>query len=169
MPPPGPPQPPPYPRSGIPGGNLPGFGYQQQGPMTGPPVYGGFWIRFLAVLIDMLIIGFVFGFPLRFVGTDSEVVGIIVGIVAGVIYFAAYITYFILMTGWRGQTLGKMALRLKVVNADMTPVDYGTAAIREFSKLLSALILYIGYIMAGFDSEKRALHDRIAKTRVIRY
>jgi uncharacterized RDD family membrane protein YckC len=148
---------------------MPGFGYQPQGPMTGPPVYAGFWIRFLAMFIDMLIIGFVFGFPIRFVGWDNVVVAVVVGLIAGVLYLAAYMTYSILMTGWRGQTLGKMALRLKVVNEDMTPVDYGTAAIREFSKILSALILYIGYIMAGFDSQKRALHDRIAKTRVIRY
>ena len=73
------------------------------------------------------------------------------------------------MTGWRGQTVGKMAMRLMVVNQDLAPVDYGTSAAREFSKILSAIILYIGFIMAGFDAQKRALHDRIAKTYVVKY
>jgi uncharacterized RDD family membrane protein YckC len=148
--------------------NVAGFGDHPGKAMTGPPIYAGFWIRFVAILIDAVIVGFVFGFPCRYVGSSNRVIAA-VAVIAAVLYFGAYFTYFIVMTGWRGQTVGKMAMRLKVVNPDLTSVDYGTSAAREFSKILSAIILYIGFIMAGFDSEKRALHDRIAKTRVVRY
>ena len=75
--------------------------------------------------------------------------------------------YYIIMTGRYQATLGKMALGLRVVKTDFTPVGYGTATLREFAKILSALILYIGYIMAGFDAHKQALHDKIASTYVI--
>jgi uncharacterized RDD family membrane protein YckC len=61
-----------------------------------------------------------------------------------------------------------MALKLRVVRADGSPVGYGLAAGRYLSKILSALILLIGYIMAAFDEQKRALHDRICDTRVVR-
>jgi uncharacterized RDD family membrane protein YckC len=77
----------------------------------------------------------------------------------------AYEVYFI---GSTGATPGKMALKLKVIRADGAPVDYGLALGRYFAKILSALILLIGYIMAGFDEQKRALHDRICDTRVVR-
>jgi len=144
----------------------PGFGYAPEGPPEGPIAYAGFWIRFLAILIDGFIVGAVFWWPFRFHGSSDADVFAIVG---SILYLAAWFAYFILMTGYRGQTLGKMVLRLKVYNQDMTKVDFGTSAAREFSKILSAIILYIGFIMAGFDDRKRALHDRIAGTCVIRY
>jgi len=159
-----PPQPPPYPPTGFPR-SLPGFGYRQEGVPEGPPVYGGFWVRFVAFIIDMAIVAFIFSWPIRFAGTNP---GLVFSF-AGVLYLGAFFTYVILMTGHFGQTLGKMALRLKVVSQDMTTIDYGVAATREFSLILSALIFFIGFIMAGFDSRKRALHDRIARTCVLRY
>jgi uncharacterized RDD family membrane protein YckC len=55
-----------------------------------------------------------------------------------------------------------------VVRPDGRPVDLGRAFGRYFAKILSAFILLIGYIIAGFDSEKRALHDMICDTRVIK-
>jgi len=163
-PPPPPPQPPPYPPTGLPA-NMPGFGYKPVGIPEGPPVYGGFWIRLVAFGIDALIVALIFSWPLRFTGASPKLV---VG-TAGVLYIAAFFTYMILMTGHFGQTLGKMALRLKVVRQDMTPVDYKVAAAREFSMILSAIICYVGFFMAGFDSKKRALHDMIAKTYVLRF
>jgi uncharacterized RDD family membrane protein YckC len=67
-----------------------------------------------------------------------------------------------------GATPGKMALGLKVVRADGSKLSTGRIIGRFFSELLSSLLLCIGYIMAGFDEEKRALHDRICDTRVIK-
>ncbi len=167
LPPPGPPQPPPYPPRGTPKGFPSGFGFYEGPPPEGPDVYAGFWIRFLALMIDACIVGFIF-FPVRFFTGSWTTVAIVAG-ASTFAYFVALFAYLIILTGYRGQTFGKMAMRLKVYKQDMTPVDYGTAAAREFSKILSALILCIGFIMAGTDERKRALHDRIAGTYVVKY
>ena len=76
----------------------------------------------------------------------------------------AYEAYFL---STRGATPGKMALGLRVVTADGGPISVGLAIGRYFAMYLSGLTLMIGYIMAGFDSQKRALHDYICGTRVI--
>ncbi|PKQ28295.1 MAG: hypothetical protein CVT63_03435 [Candidatus Anoxymicrobium japonicum] len=169
------PQPPPYPPSGLVDGYPPGFGYHQQADPSKPPVFAGFWIRFLAIFIDNCIIGAVF-MPFRFVTNFSisnnhpaDATQVAVVAFFALLQMACFFAYFILMTGYKGQTLGKMALRLKVVKQDLSPVDYGVAAGREFSKIISVVTCYIGFIIAGFDSEKRALHDMIAKTYVIKY
>src|SRR5947208_255797 len=67
-----------------------------------------------------------------------------------------------------GATPGKLVLKLKVVRPDGAKVSLGRALGRYFAKMISAVLLGIGYIMAAFDPEKRALHDRIADTRVIK-
>jgi len=56
---------------------------------------------------------------------------------------------------------------LKVVMEDGGPVSYGRATGRFFAEILSGMVCYIGYIIAGFDSQKRSLHDHICSTRVI--
>jgi uncharacterized RDD family membrane protein YckC len=55
-----------------------------------------------------------------------------------------------------------------VITADGEPITYWRAFGRYFGKLLSGIILGIGYLMAAFDEEKRALHDRICHTRVVK-
>jgi uncharacterized RDD family membrane protein YckC len=71
------------------------------------------------------------------------------------------------MVGKYGATLGKMACKIKVVTSEGQPVSYGRSFGRYFAKMLSGLTCLIGYIMACFDDEKRALHDRICNTRVV--
>jgi uncharacterized RDD family membrane protein YckC len=61
-----------------------------------------------------------------------------------------------------------MALGLKLLRRDGSKLGIGRIIGRYFSHVISAIILCIGYIMAAFDEEKRALHDRICDTRVIR-
>ena len=82
-----------------------------------------------------------------------------------VIVGCSYETFFIARLG---ATPGKMALGLKVVRPDGGPITVGRAAGRYFAKMISGMILMIGYIIAGFDSQKRALHDMICDTRVIK-
>ena len=79
----------------------------------------------------------------------------------------AGISYETIFIGKYGATVGKMACRIKVVTADGGQVSYLRAVGRYFAKLLSAFTLMIGYIIAAFDPEKRALHDRICNTRVV--
>jgi uncharacterized RDD family membrane protein YckC len=148
--------------------------------------YAGFWIRFLARFIDGVILG-VAGAIIRFplvamlgvgVGVRSgfprfgpgalfvpAAMGLIgISIVISIAMAVAYEVYFV---STRGGTPGKLALGLKIVRADGGPVTAGLALGRYFAQWLSGAILMIGYIMAGFDSEKRALHDHICQTRVI--
>ena len=80
------------------------------------------------------------------------------------IFSPAYDIFFI---GKYGATLGKMLMKIKVVTADGGRVSYWRATGRHFAKILSAIILFIGYFMAFWDDEKRALHDRLCKTRVV--
>jgi uncharacterized RDD family membrane protein YckC len=64
-------------------------------------------------------------------------------------------------------TLGKMALGIVVTDLDGGRISFGRATARYWSQILSALILGIGYLMAGFTERKQALHDMIAKTLVV--
>ena len=65
-------------------------------------------------------------------------------------------------------TPGKMILGLKIVNADGSEkISFGKAVGRHFAKWVSSIIFSIGYMMAGWDDEKRSLHDRMCSTRVI--
>jgi len=84
-----------------------------------------------------------------------------------VIQVAISLGYEVYFLSTRGATVGKMALGLRVVRADGGPISTGLAAGRYFAAILSTMTIFIGYIIAGFDPEKRSLHDRICNTRVI--
>jgi uncharacterized RDD family membrane protein YckC len=70
-------------------------------------------------------------------------------------------------SAWQA-TLGKKALGLEVTDMEGRRISFGRATGRFFAKIISALILWIGFIMAGFTEKKQALHDMIAGTLVIR-
>ncbi|HXC97807.1 MAG TPA: RDD family protein [Verrucomicrobiae bacterium] len=138
--------------------------------------YAGFWVRFAAVFLDGLILkavnmaillAFGFGFAAALGGSrmSSQVSPLYFALLGVQILIA--VLYEVIMIGKYGATLGKMACKIRVVTPDGAPVSYGTAVARYFSKIVSSLICAIGYIMAGFDDEKRALHDRMCSTRVI--
>jgi uncharacterized RDD family membrane protein YckC len=76
--------------------------------------------------------------------------------------------YKALMIQARGQTLGKMAMSIKVVSADGSAVTPGQAWIRAFVESLLAGCCYITYLTAFFRSDKCGVHDMAAKTRVIK-
>jgi uncharacterized RDD family membrane protein YckC len=61
-----------------------------------------------------------------------------------------------------------MACGLRVVRPDGEKISYARACGRTFAEVVSSLILMIGYLMVIFDDEKRALHDRICDTRVVK-
>ena len=147
--------------------------------------YAGFWIRFVARIIDALLVGIVSSIiliPLTFLGIGGvslvnprdpatalaalpALMGVIgISFILRIAMSAAYEVYFV---STRGATPGKMALGLKIIRADGGPVPTGLATGRFFALFLSQIIFFIGFIMAGFDPEKRALHDRLCETRVI--
>jgi uncharacterized RDD family membrane protein YckC len=138
--------------------------------------YGGFWIRFAARLIDAFLLGIVqatialflfgtFGEQFRPDLLKSEPHSLRLGF--QVLSYAIGFVYEVLFLHYRGATLGKMALGLQVVRSDGESLGWGVSVGRYFMNFVSALILAIGDIMAGFDSEKRALHDRVCDTRVV--
>jgi len=144
------------------------------------PKYAGFWIRFVAYLLDGLILGVIIG-PIFFIffapvaGFESfadnpEAIAVFAAGLSGFVFIeiVVYVLYFAGMESSKYQaTLGKMVVGVIVIDEDGNRISFGRAAGRFFSKILSALILYIGFIMAGFDSRKQALHDKIASTLVI--
>jgi uncharacterized RDD family membrane protein YckC/DNA-directed RNA polymerase subunit RPC12/RpoP len=140
----------------------------------GGMIYAGFWIRFAAVFLDGLILGAV-NFAIGLVAglTASQAVGaepagaIALQVLLMVIQLAIGIGYETFMIGKYGATLGKMACKIKVVTTDGGSVSYGRALGRYFGKLLSYLTCSIGFIIAAFDDQKRALHDHICNTRVV--
>jgi uncharacterized RDD family membrane protein YckC len=157
----------------------------REGVVAAPMRYAGFWLRFLAIFLDGLILGFVymmiFGVAIVAMGLTSidysnqdtvqahmpEFMALygffILGSIAGQ---AAYEIWFV---GRHGATPGKMACQLRVVTPYGGNISYARATGRHFAKYISAnFTLYIGYIMAGFDDQKRSLHDRICETRVIK-
>lgn len=130
--------------------------------------------RFGAVFVDGLILqGVNIGLTLMLGISLSQSIGNEPVEKAGAQFLVAGLSiliaacYEILMIGKYGATLGKMAAKVRVVTADGGKVSYGRAAGRYFAKFLSAMICLIGYFMAFFDQERRALHDRICNTRVI--
>ena len=149
--------------------------------------YGGFWMRFVASLIDGIILAVV-GTVVNFVAVGSMMPGMgnirpdstpeeafaAIGPVLGMLGLAFLINtaiqcaYESLFISRVGATPGKMVFGMKVVRPDGRPVSLGRAVGRYFAKFLSAMTLMIGYIMAGFDSHKRAMHDMICDTRVIK-
>ena len=145
---------------------------RETGQVVGARVYGGFWIRFVAVLIDgigLWIVNFalqsVMGTrvtnPYNFAAAMSMIgVNFVISISLSLAYEAFFLVQY-------GATPGKMIFHLKVITPDGGPISWGRAIGRYFAKMLSGITLMIGYIMAGFDSEKRALHDYVAGTRVI--
>jgi len=147
---------------------------QEGAAIPGVVEYGGFWHRFLAKFLDGLIMGAVnmaltfmtIGLIAKASGSPARTLSIQVA--TWVVQWTLTGLYYVFFHGRFGATPGKMALRLKVIRSDGSPLTYGRAFGRYFGDMLSQITLYIGYIMAAFDDEKRALHDRICDTRVIR-
>ncbi|MDY6879972.1 MAG: RDD family protein [Desulfatiglans sp.] len=154
----------------------------QEGMNVGSAMaYAGFWIRFGAKFIDWIIlsvvnmiltipIGFLTAFYMSKQPPEVADMAVFLVIQFGLMFLqmavsAAYSTWLI---GRYGATLGKMACRIRVVCSDGGRVTYWRAFGRHFAEILSAMTLLIGYIIAGFDEEKRALHDRICNTRVVK-
>ena len=145
--------------------------------------YAGFWVRFLAFLIDNAVVGIGFILiliPLIFLtglggfigeihpNEDMNDVGIFM--LFGLLFLAATVSllltwlYHALMESSEWQaTLGKKVLGLVVTDMAGRRVSFGRATGRHFAKIITNMVpAFIGYIMAGFTERKQALHDMIA-------
>lgn len=141
--------------------------------------YGGFWIRFAAKLLDGVVLFMIY--MVLFVAVNIASVTLFRAMPSGgnvgfVLAFTAVVylveigilvSYSAFFLGKFSATPGKMLCGLKVIRADGGKVTYMRGLARGFGELLSGFILDIGYIIAAFDGEKRALHDHLCSTRVI--
>jgi uncharacterized RDD family membrane protein YckC len=81
-----------------------------------------------------------------------------------------YVVYEALMLGARGQTLGKMAMKIKVVRTDGTPISRGQAWGRAFMRqILASCLSIFNYLPAFFTKDRTCLHDLVASTRVVNW
>ena len=118
--------------------------------------YMGFWIRLAAAVIDGIITG---------------VIGGIIGALTGVPAIGSLFSllYYVLFTGLKGQTPGKMALGIQVVNLQYEVPGVPRAILREvLGKLVSTVAILLGFFWIGWDRHKRGWHDHISGTYVIR-
>jgi uncharacterized RDD family membrane protein YckC len=140
---------------------------QSTSTIRGHP-YAGFWRRLAAYLIDGLLLGTVQATLTILVYTmapddlRAQVNVLPVSILVGWAYYA-------LMESSPAQaTVGKIALGIYVTDREGDPIDFRRASIRFWAKLISTLTLMLGWLMAAFTPRKRALHDILAGTLVLR-
>jgi uncharacterized RDD family membrane protein YckC len=121
--------------------------------------YAGFWVRLGAGVIDLLTLGFTVVIIAYFF--PAPVIWVTSGLVISVAYWLGFWI-------WRGQTLGKMALGIKVIRTDSSPVKWQCALCRFLGYIVSVVTLFIGFIWIAFDGHKQGIHDKIADTYVVK-
>lgn len=129
--------------------------------------YMGFWIRLGAAIIDSIVVWLISSALSIFLIFD--IVGYRDLFLSSILWLLIPWLYYWLFTGLKGQTLGKMAVRIKVVNAAGSVPGLGRAALREIpGKILSSIGIYLGFLWVAWDKRKQGWHDKIASTYVVR-
>ena len=131
----------------------------------------GFWIRFWAYLIDIIIVGAVSGIlikPIFRIG-DFPIKDPIFLLYSPykLIMLVLFLAYFLLMTKFFSQTAGKMIMGIRVVKKSGEPLDWGSLLFREVVGRYISKTLLIPYLLVIFMPRKEALHDLFADTEVI--
>lgn len=143
-----------------------------------PPVHvpattlprAGFWIRTGALLIDLILLGFVVMSLLQALphGTlpngshyDFRPSGPQPMLIAIAVYAA-------IMWKMKGTTIGGVVCGLKVIRVDGRPIDWATSWVRAFSCFLSLIVAGLGFVWVVIDDDKQSWHDKIAGTTVVR-
>jgi uncharacterized RDD family membrane protein YckC len=149
-------------------------------PYTQTP-YQGVAIRFVAILIDTVIIAIIASilsapfnaFAVITNSASGTVTFSFAGVLGGLVSLAVFMLYFTLLEGHYGQTVGKMAVKIKVVReADGAPIDYAQAAVRTILRFLDEIPYFIPYLLGAIliwsSEEKQRLGDRVAHTVVVK-
>ena len=118
---------------------------------------GAFLVDFvISVLVG--IVGLVIGSAM---GGDGSVVNLVLSI--------GYWIVVLIMVATRGQSPGKIAIGIKIVKTDGKSIGFGTTLLREIiGKIISSIILLLGYIWILFDGQRQGWHDKIASTYVVK-
>lgn len=152
---------------------------------TRPLGYAGFWLRFVAWIIDFIVLWIASTFiTLPLVAASGlrsmilnhppqspEEAFALLGMFSKILVLDIVIQwlYFALLesSAWQA-TIGKKTLGLEVTDLAGRRISFARATGRYFGKIISGIILLIGYIMAGFTEKKQALHDMMAGCLVMR-
>jgi len=146
--------------------------------------YAGFWRRFAAYLIDGLIVGAVWTviyYGLMGAGVlsmpeivDEEDIGPFISwmigyslISSGIIILLQTLYFATMESSSKQATLGKMTLGIIVTDADGKRISFGRAVGRNLGKIVSQIILFIGFLMVAFTPKKQGLHDIMASCLVV--
>lgn len=134
--------------------------------------YAGFWLRLIAFIIDLVITGVILT-PLwvwyysGLFGPESGLYvlayGMYVSLICGLVHFLYCVGFWT----WRGQTPGKMAVRIRIIRTSGAPLGFGRAALRYLGYIVCFYTIYIGFIVVAFHKQKKGLHDIIAGTCVV--
>jgi uncharacterized RDD family membrane protein YckC len=140
--------------------------------------YGGFWLRVVAYILDAILLNIVFGIfgmifgitiiPANFATMDTHDAMTSMGTLQLVSLVVTWLYFALMESSARGATVGKMAVGLRVVTEQGNRLSFLNATGRFFAKLISAIILCIGFLMVAFTDRKRGLHDMIASTLVVK-
>jgi uncharacterized RDD family membrane protein YckC len=142
-------------------------------------VYAGFWKRVAAFVIDgvvtyiaFFIIGFLYGIGFGFTASmisfpDKDALAAMTSHMIWLSFALSWIYYAAMESSPLQATIGKTALGIKVADLRGNRVSFGKATGRHFGKIVSALTLGVGYIMAAFTARKQALHDIMAGCVVV--
>ena len=144
---------------------------QASGSSAASAPKAGFWIRFVALVIDGLIVGIPGGIIVAILAAVAGKDATDVIIVLYGLFILAEVAYFVYF--WSrpdGQTLGMKMFNLRVVKTDGSPLTVGGAIVRYVGYIVDSIIfgLPIGYLWAAFDKDKQAWHDKMAGTYVIK-
>lgn len=144
----------------------------QQYTNTDDVIYAGFWMRFWAYLADLIVVFCLSGIPISFIQVFSGQIEIPIGIwtLSGIVHFIVFYLYFLLMTKFFNQTIGKMIFGLKVIRKDGKALTWMDLVFREVvGRFLHRVFWFTGllYLVVAFTPEKKGIHDMIADTRVV--
>ncbi|MBM7660532.1 putative RDD family membrane protein YckC [Bacillus mesophilus] len=132
--------------------------------------YAGFWIRFWAYLLDLIIVSSInhlLIYPVFRYFEFSTMKENMFTPIAILTALTLYI-YFVLMTKFFKQTLGKMVFGLKVVDIESKPLSWSTVIFREvIGKFISKTIFFVGFIVIAFTPRNQGVHDLFSDTSVI--
>ncbi len=137
----------------------------------------GFWVRYLAYLIDLTVINVVGGVAgglfivarLMLLSLEMDWIPEIVNYAPNALSLVFSIVYFVMgESGPSRATMGMKSLGLTVVNDDgSSPISPGSAFMRYIGRIVSAVPLGIGFFMCAFDKDRKTLHDKMTKTKVV--
>jgi uncharacterized RDD family membrane protein YckC len=134
-----------------------------------PVRFAGFWMRFWAYLLDLIVIGSIERlivnpvFRILDISLNEYSIFAPISIVTAIIFYA----YFVLMTRFFNQTLGKMVFGIKVVDLEGNHLSWRTILFREWIGRFISATLIVGYVIVAFLPKKQGLHDLFSDTTVV--